>query len=183
MGRIKKRLVAHLGIVACLGIGGAVAGLPILAHWPEAAPLPAGILADQVVVRKAERRLQLLSHGRMVKEYPISLGSSPLSAKGREGDGRTPEGRYTIDFHKEDSAFHRALHISYPSPKDRAAAAARGEDPGGLIMIHGLPKGLAGLGRLHRWRDWTQGCIAVTNAEIREIYRAVPDGTPIVLFP
>lgn len=115
--------------------------------------------------------------------YAVALGRHPLGHKQREGDGRTPEGRYVLDSRKSDSAFHLALHVSYPSPADRALAQARGDDPGGLIMIHGLRNGLGFLGRTHRLLDWTQGCIAVTNREIEEIWRVIPDGTPITIEP
>jgi len=99
------------------------------------------------------------------------------------GDGRTPEGDYVIDYHKPNSSFHRALHISYPSPLDVANALSRGVEPGGLIMIHGMKDGLRYLGRLHTFLDWTDGCIAVTNSEIEEISRVVADGTPIRIEP
>ena len=135
--------------------------------------------ADKVLVEKGARRLTLFCGGRKFKEYPIALGFSPIGPKEREGDGRTPEGSYVIDFHKPDSAFHRALHISYPSAGDNARAAEAGVSPGGDIMIHGLPNGLGGLGPAHRLRDWTAGCIAVTDSEIEEIYNSVSDGTPI----
>lgn len=88
-----------------------------------------------------------------------------------------------MDYRKADSSFHRALHLSYPSAADRARAVAQGVDPGGLIMIHGLKNGLGWLGRLHRLFDWTDGCIAVTNPEIEQIWQSVPDGTPIELRP
>jgi murein L,D-transpeptidase YafK len=140
-------------------------------------------LADRIEVFKAERRLVLLKDGRPLKTYRVALGADPVGPKRQEGDHRTPEGRYTIDFHKPDSAFHLALHISYPNEEDRRQAARRGVSPGGSIMIHGLPNGLAWFGRLHARRDWTDGCIAVTDSEIEEIARAVPDGTVIVIYP
>jgi murein L,D-transpeptidase YafK len=139
--------------------------------------------ADKILVEKEARRLTLFSAGRKLKEYRIALGFSPLGPKEREGDGRTPEGIYTIDFHKPDSDFHRALHISYPSAEDNARAAEAGILPGGDIMIHGLPNGRGALGAAHRLRDWTAGCIAVTDPEIDEIYGSVNDGTPIEIRP
>jgi murein L,D-transpeptidase YafK len=139
--------------------------------------------ADKILVEKGARRLTLFSGGRKLKEYHIALGFSPIGTKEREGDGRTPEGIYTIDFHKPDSAFHRALHVSYPSAGDNARAAESGVSPGGDIMIHGLPNGLGTLGAAHRLRDWTAGCIAVTDPEINEIYSSVNDGTPIEILP
>jgi murein L,D-transpeptidase YafK len=139
--------------------------------------------ADRILVEKGTRRLALFSAGRKLKEYRVALGFSPIGPKEREGDGRTPEGSYTVDFHKPDSAFHRALHISYPSTKDSARAAEAGVSPGGDIMIHGLPNGLGALGAAHRLRDWTAGCIAVTDPEIEEIYDLVNDGTSIEIRP
>lgn len=146
-------------------------------------PLPANALATRVVIEKGARRLTLLQNVRALKTYRVALGSDPVGHKQQEGDGRTPEGSYVIDAHKPDSAFHRALHVSYPNAADRAAAAARGVSPGGAIMIHGLPNHMAWLGSLHTLTDWTQGCIAVTNEEIEELWRAVPDGTPVEITP
>jgi len=139
--------------------------------------------ADKIMVEKGARRLTLFLDGRKLKEYRIALGFSPIGPKEHEGDGRTPEGIYTIDFHKPDSAFHRALRVSYPSAEDNARASAAGLSPGGDIMIHGLPNGLGTLGAVHRLRDWTAGCIAVTDPEIDEIYDLVSDGTPIDIRP
>lgn len=139
--------------------------------------------ADKILVEKGARRLTLLSGSRTLKEYHIALGFSPVGPKEREGDGRTPEGIYIIDFHKPDSAFHRALHVSYPSAQDNARAAEAGLSPGGDILIHGLPSGLGALGAGYRLRDWTAGCIAVTDPEIDEIYSSVDDGTPIEIVP
>lgn len=152
------------------------------AHWPHS-PLPDEVVADRVVVRKSARELDLYDGGELLRTYSISLGVDPIGPKTRKGDGRTPEGRYRIDYRKEDSAFHRALHISYPRPDQVAAARLRGEPPGGLIMIHGLPNGQGWLGRLHRTSDWTYGCIAVTNDEIEELWRVVPNGTPVEIQP
>ena len=139
--------------------------------------------ADKILVEKGARRLTLLSGSRKLKDYHIGLGFSPMGPKEREGDGRTPEGIYSIDFHKPDSTFHRALHVSYPSAQDSARAAEAGVSPGADIMIHGLPNGLGALGAAYRSRDWTAGCIAVTDSEIDEIYSSVDDGTPIEILP
>ena len=139
--------------------------------------------ADLVVVDKAKRTLTLHHRGVPFKTYRVALGRDPQGPKQQEGDGRTPEGRYVIDFHKRDSAFHRALHISYPSAADRRRAQGRGVSPGGDIMIHGLPNGMGAIGKAHLVRDWTEGCIAVTNGEIEEIWNAVPDGTAIEIRP
>ena len=167
-------LIALL-LVALLGVAG-------YAHWPIAA-LPPGTNADRLLVLKGQRRLILLKEGAAIRDYRIALGRNPFGPKTREGDGRTPEGAYVIDYRKPDSDFHRALHISYPSPADQAAAAARGVDAGGQIMIHGIRNGRGIIGRWHRMRDWTAGCIALTDAEIEQVWQAVPDGTPIEIRP
>lgn len=146
-------------------------------------PLADGTHADRVVVTKSARTLELYRGTELLRSYPVSLGREPVGAKQREGDGRTPEGTYTLDYRKVDSSFHRALHISYPSPADSAAAKTAGLHPGGLIMVHGMRNGLGFLGRLHTLFDWTDGCVAVTDNEIEEILRVVPDGTPIEIKP
>lgn len=169
-----SRRLLFLALAAC----GVV--LAAWAHWPARDP---GERADRVVVRKGTRVLELWAGERLLARYPISLGRTPLGHKQREGDGRTPEGRYVLDWRNQRSAFHRSLHVSYPSVADTAAAAARGEPPGGLIMVHGLPNGFGWMGRAHRFVDWTDGCIAVTNDEMQRIWNAVADGTPIEIVP
>lgn len=158
------------------------AGLAAFAWWPGE-PLPVEGRADQVVVLKSERKLILKQGAATLREYRVALGFSPVGAKEAEGDGKTPEGSYLIDYRNVASKYHRSLHISYPSPKDIAGAKKRGVSPGGMIMIHGLPDSLGFLGQSHRLKDWTLGCIAVTNAEIEEIWQLVPDGTPIDIRP
>jgi murein L,D-transpeptidase YafK len=138
---------------------------------------------DRVVVYKAKRLMELHSQGQLVKSYRISLGDNPSGHKVQEGDERTPEGSYVIDYRNEHSGYHRSLHISYPNRQDRENARKLGVDPGGLIMIHGLPNGYGLAKALFTTRDWTDGCIAVTNEQIEEIWRLVKDGTPIVLNP
>jgi murein L,D-transpeptidase YafK len=152
------------------------------ANWPES-PLPKATVADRLVVEKGARRLLLFSHGRVVKTYRISLGHNPVGRKEREGDGRTPEGLYRIDQRKERTCCFRSLHISYPDSADRRRASSAGVDAGGLVMVHGLGRGFAWVGKLHRFYDWTNGCVAVTNQEMAELWRAVPVGTPIELRP
>ncbi|HEX5041977.1 MAG TPA: L,D-transpeptidase family protein [Candidatus Polarisedimenticolaceae bacterium] len=147
------------------------------------APLPRGTAADRILIEKAKRALTLFEKDKTLKTYQVALGREPVGAKRREGDGRTPEGIYIIAGRKPDSAFHRALRISYPNDADLVRARATGEPPGGDIMIHGLKNGLGWLGRLHTSSDWTEGCIAVTNEEIEEIWDAVPDGTPVEIVP
>ncbi len=152
------------------------------ANWPIA-PLPDGIVADQVVVRKSARALDLFHGTELIRTYSVSLGRTPTGPKQQAGDGRTPEGTYRLDYRKADSSFHRALHISYPSPADVASATARGVGAGGLVMIHGMRNHFGWIGRGHRAIDWTDGCVAVTDREIEEIWRIVPDGTPITIQP
>jgi murein L,D-transpeptidase YafK len=138
---------------------------------------------DKLVVLKAKRCLVLISDGHIIKIYNIALGRCPRGPKIKDGDGRTPEGTYKIDYRISDSRFHRALHISYPSPLDVKRANALGVPPGGGIMIHGIRNGFGGIGKFHRLYDWTEGCIAVTNEEIEEIWHAVPDGTIVKIMP
>src|SRR5262249_46984548 len=145
--------------------------------------LPAGTVADRVVVEKAARTLTLYRSGRLLRAYKVALGPNAEGPKEHEGDGRTPEGQYVIDSRKADSAFHRALHVSYPNEDDRRRARKLGVSPGGAIMIHGLPNGMGAVGKAHLLRDWTQGCIAVTNEEIEEIWRVVPNGTRVEIKP
>ena len=152
------------------------------ANWP-AAELPQNTTADAVLVEKSARRLTLLRDGQPLKTYRVSLGRQPRGPKVQEGDHRTPEGAYMIDYRNAASGYHRALHVSYPDADDVARAQMLGVSPGGDIMIHGIRNRFGWLGRLHRLADWTQGCIAVTNPEIREIWRAVPDGTRIEIRP
>ena len=123
--------------------------------------------ADLVEVFKAARRLELKRRGRTIRAYRVALGFAPEGHKEREGDGRTPEGRYAIDGRNARSAFHLSLRVSYPDPDDRARAAAKGMPPGGDIFIHGLPNGLRKFFVRHPRRDWTVGCVAVTDREIR----------------
>ncbi len=149
-----------------------------------AAATPAPVLqADRIVVEKSARRLLLLAEGRVIRRYPIALGRRPRGPKKEQGDLRTPEGTYVIDYRNPQSRFHRALHISYPSAADLARARRLGVPAGGDIMIHGLPDDLAMIGEAHRISNWTRGCIAVTNREIEEIWRLVPDGTIVEIRP
>ena len=141
------------------------------------------LTADQIVVDKSDHTLTLYRHGQAMKTYTVSFGREPVGKKEREGDDRTPEGRYVIDSRNMHSKYHIALHVSYPNAEDVRRARAAGTSPGGAIMIHGLRDGFAWLGRLHRVVNWTHGCIAVTDDEIEEIARAVPNGTPITIRP
>lgn len=166
-------------LVLMVGAGAAViAGITVLGRDAEP-PLPANTRADSILIDKTGHTMTLFSGGQMLRTYAVSLGRGGLEAKTREGDNRTPEGHYRIDARNLRSAFHLSLHISYPDAQDTAAAAARGERPGGDIMIHGIRNGLGWLGTFHRWIDWTAGCVAVTDAEMEEVWRVVSDGTPV----
>ena len=134
---------------------------------------------DHVLVLKREHRMLLFSGDQLVKSYEVALGSGGLAPKRRQGDGRTPEGLYTIDWRNPASRYHLALHISYPQPPDKQRARRLGANPGGDIMIHGLDPESSWVGANHRLTDWTNGCIAVTDSEIEEIWQMVPDGTPV----
>jgi murein L,D-transpeptidase YafK len=168
------------GVLALLILG--AAGLLVMRFWPHQ-PLPEGTKADRIVIDKSARKLSLLRGGKVLGSYHVSLGGAPLGHKVRQGDERTPEGRYRIDWRNPNSCCYRSLHISYPSTADRARAKKLGVPPGGDIMIHGLVNGQGWLGRWHLFWDWTNGCIAVTNREMREIWDAVPDGTVVDIRP
>ena len=132
---------------------------------------------------KHERTLLLLSHGEIEKKYKVALGTRPTGAKQRQGDHRTPEGRYVLDSRNARSQFYKSIHISYPNQQDKAGAAAAHVAPGGDIYIHGLPNGYGAIGAAHRLRDWTDGCIAVTDNEMDEIWKLIKNGTPIQIKP
>lgn len=138
---------------------------------------------DRVIVNKAKRELLLMHAGNMVRSYRVALGRNPVGPKTKQGDGKTPEGIYSISGRNAASAFHRALRVSYPNSADRAQAKRLGVAPGGDIMIHGLPNGQGHIGKAHLQSDWTEGCIAVTNAEIEEIWGLVRDGTKVEINP
>jgi murein L,D-transpeptidase YafK len=141
---------------------------------------------DRVVVKKGERRLELHWGGEVYRSYKISLGDNPKGHKMMEGDERTPEGNYILDWRNPNSSYYKSIHISYPNALDRSVARSLGVSPGGMIMIHGLPNWLSSpsLADEYRRLDWTDGCIAVgSNAEMEEIWRLVRDGTPITILP
>lgn len=139
--------------------------------------------ADSIVLDKSKRSLSMYHRGQLVKRYSVALGRNPVGNKQRRGDGRTPEGLYRIEGRNPWSKYHLSLRVSYPSAADRDRAARRRVSPGGDIMLHGLPKEFATVGALHRQQDWTEGCVALTNEEIEEIWRAVPDGAWILIKP
>jgi murein L,D-transpeptidase YafK len=134
---------------------------------------------DHVLLVKTKHKLLLLSGDHVVKSYRVALGRGGLEPKQRQGDGRTPEGLYRIDYRNPASKFHLALHLSYPQTADKQRAQRLGVSPGGDIMIHGLGREFSWVGERHLLSDWTEGCIAVTDSEIEEIWELVPDGTPV----
>ena len=137
--------------------------------------------ADKVLVVKTERRLYLLRDSQVLQSYRIALGQNPVGHKVFQGDGRTPEGLYTLDWRTNASRFYRAIHISYPNDEDTGRALQFGGRPGGAVMIHGQPTdGFAGA---NPYFDWTEGCIALSNIEMDEVWMAVDDGTPIEILP
>jgi murein L,D-transpeptidase YafK len=146
-------------------------------------PLPGGTAIDRIVVEKSARKLSIFRDGNRIKSYRIALGRNPVGAKEEEGDMRTPEGVYKIDSRNPQSSFHLALHISYPSDEDNQRAAARGVSAGFDIMIHGIQNGRGWIGAFHRWKNWTAGCVALTDEEIEELWRVTSDGTTIEIRP
>ncbi len=146
-------------------------------------PAAAADSADRVVVHKERRLLRLLQGDQVIREYAVALGGNPIGHKRQEGDQRTPEGLYSLDWRNPGSGFYKSIHVSYPAPADVSAAAANGVDPGGMIMIHGQPNYFGWLAFLTQRFDWTNGCIAVTNAEMEEIWAMVPNNTPIEIKP
>lgn len=179
---MRRRLAAP--IIAGVLIATALAGIGWeFFHFGREVPTHAPVHADRIIIEKAARRLTLLRGADVLKSYNVSLGSDPIGHKQREGDGRTPEGTYAIDFKHPRSRFHLALRISYPNAADRDSARQYGVLPGGDIMIHGLPNGLGWLRAWHLLRDWTDGCIAVTNAEIEVVWSLVNVGAPVEIKP
>lgn len=150
---------------------------------PAAAVVPGFDLADRVVVRKSERRLYLMKGKEVLRSFRVALGLEPEGHKLREGDFRTPEGRYQLVERKADSDFFLAIRISYPNVSDARRARARGYDPGGAIMIHGLPNELKRSPEYYRRTDWTNGCIAVSNSDMVDIWLMTGHNTPIEIVP
>lgn len=161
-----------------------MAAIALLCSMPAARADPKPALhADRVVVLKKQRTLELLNRGTVIKTYRVALGGDPVGPKTRQGDRKTPEGVYVLDSRNAHSRFYKAIHISYPNAHDREAARRNGVSPGGDVFVHGLPNGYRWVGTSHRLKDWTDGCIAVTDEEVDEIWNAVPNGTPIEIKP
>jgi murein L,D-transpeptidase YafK len=140
-------------------------------------------LADSVVVEKRAHRLTLYHLGQPIKRYAIALGAQPVGDKVSAGDRRTPEGVFSVIERSAHSDYHLALRLSYPDARHQARADALGVSAGGDIMIHGLPNGRSALGRRHRLVDWTNGCVALSDEEMDEVWSAVPVGTPVEIKP
>lgn len=157
-------------------------GLTVYYFFPEE-KLPADIQIDRLVVFKSKRQLLAYSNRQLVKTYKISLGRNPIGAKEIEGDKKTPEGLYFINDKNPYSGYHKNLGISYPNQDDIANAKRLGKRTGGDVKIHGLRNKTGFIGKFHRWTDWTYGCLAVTDEEIDELFRAVKIGTQIEINP
>ena len=171
----RQILVASQPNVRCLVISRLVPLLVIL----FSSLVLAEETVDSVLVDKSDEKLFLLSGDKVVAEFSVAFGGDPKGHKQKEGDEKTPEGHYILDYKKSDSSFYKAIHISYPNEEDKKAAAALGVDPGGLIMIHGQRNGLGWLAWITQAFNWTDGCIAVKNSDMDEIWDAVPKNTPI----
>lgn len=175
---MKRKLLPAIIVAAAVFCAMAVFGCLIFFN-DNIHPLPENIQADRIVIEKSKRRLTLYKQGEILRAYPVSLGRGGMAPKQREGDKLTPEGTYKISGRNSNSAYYLSLRINYPDKDDIKRARAAGVSAGRDIMIHGITNGLGWVGTLHRRMDWTQGCIAVTNAEIAEIWRVVPDGTVV----
>lgn len=138
---------------------------------------------ETVRVLKSQHKLQLISEGKVLYEFKVALGKTPTGHKQQSGDGKTPEGTYLLDYKKLDSAFYKAIHISYPNPKDVEKANTLGVDPGGQIMIHGQKNGFGWLAFITQQFDWTNGCIALSNSDMDILWKLIKEGTEIRISP
>ncbi|QTF07572.1 L,D-transpeptidase family protein [Brenneria izadpanahii] len=187
MSNVKRRLFSRkIAFVACIlfGLYAYTLAMARLGSGTPPESAPADRLADRIIVYKAKRVLLLMKDGKELARYHIALGrAADRGPKRRDGDKKTPEGDYVIDWRNAHSRFSLSLHISYPDSHDRRRAEAAGEKTGGNIMIHGTANGWQWLEPVLQRLDWTDGCIAVTNAEMRDIWSRVPVGTPISIEP
>jgi len=140
-------------------------------------------VADEVIVDKSDRALYLLNKGKIFRTFKIALGIVPDGDKEKEGDFKTPEGKYLLDMRNPNSDFFLSIHVSYPDSTDRQEAARRGVDPGGAIMIHGQPNEPSRSETYYKTQDWTNGCIAVSNSDMIDIWLMTGDNTPIEIRP
>jgi len=141
------------------------------------------IQVDRVIVNKSLQVLYLMKNGKVLSEFHVVFGTHSKGDKVQEGDGRTPEGNYTLDAKNPHSHYYKSIHISYPNAKDRKEAARRGVNPGGSIMIHGQKNGYEWLSFLSKYVNWTKGCIALSNEDMDEVWKSVRVGTPIEIRP
>lgn len=166
---------------AGLRLAVAIFVISVMAGWPaKATDFP---VADMVVVEKAKRRLHLFKDGEILRTFRIALGMAPVGDKEEEGDFRTPEGRYILDARNPNSEFFLSVHVSYPNLDDVREARVRGVDPGGAIMIHGQPNLPTRSETYYRTQDWTNGCIAVSNSDMIDIWLMTTTATPIEIRP
>ena len=161
------------------------AGIALAAALALYVPLEASDfpMADKVLVEKGDRKLHLLKNGIPFRTFDIALGLAPEGDKEMEGDQKTPEGTYLLDGRNPDSDYFLSIHISYPNNRDRAQARAQGVDPGGAIMIHGQPNQPTFSPAYYAREDWTNGCIAVSNSDMIDIWLMTPDNVPIEIVP
>ncbi len=139
--------------------------------------------ADIVMVYKSERILFLMREGEVLAKFDVTFGADPIGHKQQQGDEKTPEGPYLLDYKNTKSAFYKSIHVSYPNSKDRSAARKRGVDPGGDIMIHGQSNGWGWAAPISRFFNWTDGCIALSDEDMQQVWEAVDSGTPIEIHP
>ena len=155
----------------------------VLLLWQGALNANGFPVADRVVVEKADRKLHLIKDGAPIRTFDIALGIRPVGDKEKEGDFRTPEGRYLLDIRNPNSEFFLSIHVSYPNGQDSREARSKGFDPGGAIMIHGQPNEPTRSEAYYRTQDWTNGCIAVSNSDMIDIWLMTGDNTPIEIRP
>ncbi|MBP8697342.1 MAG: L,D-transpeptidase family protein [Syntrophobacterales bacterium] len=153
-----------------------------VASFTEAAPA-AGVPAERIVVEKSKRTLTLFRQDKEIRTYKVALGRDPVGPKVRQGDNKTPEGVYFVDYKVRHSIYHRALHLSYPNPDDVERARSLGVPPGGSIMIHGMKEDKLWMGDVQYLFNWTNGCIALTNREMEELWDLVSPWTPVEIRP
>ena len=169
-----SRIKAIVCLIAVVSAGMAGTSPAAAADFP---------LADRVLVEKGKRQLHLLKNGIPFRTFKIALGLAPEGDKEQEGDQKTPEGLYMLDARNPDSDYFLSIHISYPNRNDRVAARAKGLDPGGAIMIHGQPNVPSFSQAYYAREDWTNGCIAVSNSDMIDIWLMTPDSVPIEIVP
>ena len=175
--RVMRGLTIKLAVV--LGCAVLLAGCGGAPRLKEYGPAPTDPQANYIVIEKSKRQMTLYRNDKPWRSYQVALGQGGSAPKQQEGDKLTPEGLYYIKNRNPQSIYHKSLRVSYPNPEDTLRAKKMGVQPGGHIMIHGLPNGKGRVGVRHRNKDWTEGCIAVTNEEIEQIWNTVADGTPV----